>query len=599
MKLIKKLIFIILMNFCFLTIIYSNKCDWNFPFKDLTYSEQGLNSYEGHTGIDIFAPNGTPVYAAANGIVRQRDGGRNIECGKYNEESNSKYGIFVKIEYDNGGYGFYAHLSECTLAKDQRVIKGSTIGYSGCSGNTNSTADHKDYHLHYEERDGDGSYGTHIYPYKQGGHWYDCSIPPGDNPDENYSIANSYDSIQAELIPDSAQWSFWPKYNISMFSNGYGWSCARFVSSLSRINSLMPVQIDLNYADLSSRPLLIIPSGGLMGMENSETFKQILAKYVSEGGNILCFTQQQGYEFSALPGGKILGYGWRSDVSCWSNSVELVNYNQVLSSIKTNSVNMNVDGYFTSWDSTTTVLLRRTKNGMPAMLMWKYGKGTVIATTAYDDWSFGASTGQITSQGNSICRDIITWLKNPVELAEYKPGQSFDLTVSIINPRETHAYKFRTSVFLGKDIISEFTDSTLNLGGGENTNINFSYTAPKSLGIYQIGYTLYDTFGNEFWREPEAARFVVSNPPPVAQPISNLYFSIQSDAENYARGSNPVFTIIGWNNSDEAKTITAKYFFPHHYWDTHNNQYGGDWSRPELHLTQTMMIPPKGSTNFV
>ncbi|MEI7594756.1 MAG: M23 family metallopeptidase [Bacteroidota bacterium] len=84
-----------------------------------------------HTGIDIAAAKGTPVYASGDGVV--------VGSGQ-----DSGYGIAVNI---NHGYGYrtkYAHLSKAAVRQGQRVKRGDLIGYIGSTGL--STAPH----LHYE-----------------------------------------------------------------------------------------------------------------------------------------------------------------------------------------------------------------------------------------------------------------------------------------------------------------------------------------------------------------------------------------------------------------------------------------------------------------
>jgi murein DD-endopeptidase MepM/ murein hydrolase activator NlpD len=86
-----------------------------------------------HEGIDIGAPSGTPIKAAANGTV--------TKSGR-----NGNYGIMVEISH---GYGFttvYAHNSRNVVKVGDTVKKGQVIAYVGSTGA--STAPH----LHYEVR---------------------------------------------------------------------------------------------------------------------------------------------------------------------------------------------------------------------------------------------------------------------------------------------------------------------------------------------------------------------------------------------------------------------------------------------------------------
>jgi murein DD-endopeptidase MepM/ murein hydrolase activator NlpD len=85
-----------------------------------------------HTGIDITAPKGTPVYATADGIVAQDDA------------AGSGYGIAVVL---NHGYSYqtvYAHLSKKIVKTGQKVKRGQIIGYVGNTGLSVGS------HLHYE-----------------------------------------------------------------------------------------------------------------------------------------------------------------------------------------------------------------------------------------------------------------------------------------------------------------------------------------------------------------------------------------------------------------------------------------------------------------
>jgi len=86
-----------------------------------------------HQGIDIGAPTGTPIAAAAAGTV--------IYCGW-----ESGYGNLVVL--DNGGNlaTAYAHQSSIAVSCGQHVEQGQTIGYVGCTGHCFGP------HLHFEVR---------------------------------------------------------------------------------------------------------------------------------------------------------------------------------------------------------------------------------------------------------------------------------------------------------------------------------------------------------------------------------------------------------------------------------------------------------------
>ena len=86
-----------------------------------------------HTGIDIGTPLGTPIRAAAAGVVTfvGWDGG---------------YGNLIVIQHTNGYETRYAHLDELHVTANERVAAGRIIGRSGSTGYVTGP------HLHFEIR---------------------------------------------------------------------------------------------------------------------------------------------------------------------------------------------------------------------------------------------------------------------------------------------------------------------------------------------------------------------------------------------------------------------------------------------------------------
>ncbi|MGY6550501.1 MAG: M23 family metallopeptidase [Erythrobacter sp.] len=86
-----------------------------------------------HSGIDLAAPTGTPVYATADGIVSRADW-------------FSSYGLYISLEHGASLQTRYAHLSRVAVAAGDTVKKGDLIGYVGSTGRSTGP------HLHYEVR---------------------------------------------------------------------------------------------------------------------------------------------------------------------------------------------------------------------------------------------------------------------------------------------------------------------------------------------------------------------------------------------------------------------------------------------------------------
>lgn len=101
----------------------------------------GGNQFGGsHLAIDLYAPEGTPISAADNGVVVWSSYGA----------WNGGYGNVVMIDHRNGFATLYGHLSQVNVGLCQRVYAGETIGLSGNTGNSFGS------HLHFEVRLGGG-----------------------------------------------------------------------------------------------------------------------------------------------------------------------------------------------------------------------------------------------------------------------------------------------------------------------------------------------------------------------------------------------------------------------------------------------------------
>jgi murein DD-endopeptidase MepM/ murein hydrolase activator NlpD len=87
-----------------------------------------------HTGVDLAAPVGTPVRAAAAGtaIVRFDPGGA---------------GLYVIVEFDTHVRVLYCHLSAATVSSAAQVVAGAVIGEVGATGLATGA------HLHFEVQD--------------------------------------------------------------------------------------------------------------------------------------------------------------------------------------------------------------------------------------------------------------------------------------------------------------------------------------------------------------------------------------------------------------------------------------------------------------
>ena len=90
-----------------------------------------------HTGIDIPAARGTPIYASKSGVVT---------TSVYGSGSSWSYGNYVVVSHSDGTSTLYAHMSSRAVSEGQTVSQGDVVGYVGTTGRSTGN------HLHFEIR---------------------------------------------------------------------------------------------------------------------------------------------------------------------------------------------------------------------------------------------------------------------------------------------------------------------------------------------------------------------------------------------------------------------------------------------------------------
>lgn len=128
-----------------------------------------------HRGVDMAARTGTPVLAAADGVVRRagRHGG---------------YGNLVELRHGDGSVTRYGHLSMILVHQGETVARGQLIARAGATGRTTGA------HLHFEYRVD----GVAVDPLAHLG-----VTPRGDAPDEPLAVHRSrFAAVRAGALSD-------------------------------------------------------------------------------------------------------------------------------------------------------------------------------------------------------------------------------------------------------------------------------------------------------------------------------------------------------------------------------------------------------------
>lgn len=94
-------------------------------------------SIHGWNAVDIGAPIGTPIHAAANGVVK---------VARDNGGWNGGYGNYVVLSHPNGTQTLYAHMKRTAVHVGETVTQNEVIGFVGMTGYTTGP------HVHFEVR---------------------------------------------------------------------------------------------------------------------------------------------------------------------------------------------------------------------------------------------------------------------------------------------------------------------------------------------------------------------------------------------------------------------------------------------------------------
>ncbi|MCE9507095.1 MAG: M23 family metallopeptidase [Alphaproteobacteria bacterium] len=128
------------------TLAASKRPDFVWPVRGKVVSAYGAK--EGglyNDGINIAAPKGTPVAAAADGVVA------------YVGDDLKSYGNLVLVRHGGGAMTAYAHLGSVNVKKGMTVRKGQAIGSVGSTGAVSAAQ------LHFEIRQGAKTYDPRQY----------------------------------------------------------------------------------------------------------------------------------------------------------------------------------------------------------------------------------------------------------------------------------------------------------------------------------------------------------------------------------------------------------------------------------------------------
>lgn len=418
--------------------------------------------------------------------------------------------------------------------------------------------------------------------------------PGGDHPDDNHDLSVlSYDVRYPQYDYDGV--------SVAVLSHGF----AAEMTDLLVDVGYAPAELEVTdpRQEYDQYEVLIIPTGGLMGLTSLTSFERKLAAYVDDGGTLIVMPQQRGYQWGPVPG-TLGGYGWIEDQSCQFSSVGLTTACAASSSLDSESATVNVDGYFTRYPENATVILSRTVNGQPAMLTYDMGDGRVLATTVYTDWAYGNHAS--TDEGEALLENIVHWGMIPHDVPTLQLGEREQITLNATSYVGVDIDSLNATL-VAPDGTKRAVPVTASLAPFETSEVNVTYDVPGDLpvGIYDLEYTLANGSLGDIQRVRNASAVAVSKFNATGggwtYPGGNISFAVTSDAERYADGSNATFRVTIRNSGTSDETVTAWWAFPHNYGHNPSPEYGARTTRPGHNsaLNETVVVPAGGERTLI
>jgi hypothetical protein len=402
----------------------------------------------------------------------------------------------------------------------------------------------------------------------------DCTPPPGpppDSADDNFSFNLEGANITV-FSPYLEEFPF-----IGILENGNVEAMEKLLEKIGR--DWIYVGRDFNPLDLvKTVNLLIIPTGGLFGVQSStySQLKLLLQQYVSCGGSILCYAQQDSENFLALPAGEDLhALGWRNCQSCLQGSLYFSQTGPIFSGQTSQRISAGVDGSYSSFNAETSVLIRRTASQEPAMIAYSYGDngGMVCLSATYPDWSL--LHGACTLSELKLVRDTISFLKNthlqiPMFDVSTNPTVQVQLSVKIKNITEFTAAKALLKTYTPfRDRVVFETEQSISLPPAVEIEVPISFTLTdvqtESLGIYGTYYQLFDAEGNQVLNsvESDSGRFAIYKTPTPYVPKDQFQYWLVVDNEEVNYDDPVSFVLHARNYTDRERQVEFRYQWDH------------------------------------
>jgi hypothetical protein len=290
----------------------------------------------------------------------------------------------------------------------------------------------------------------------------------------------------------------------------------------------------------------VVVGAGAVGDDDSNRreLHERLKTYVEGGGTLLVLVQSWDRDYAAIPtphGEPLKVWGFRQDVSTYNDIVDIVTPHPVLASSSQARFAGDADGHLESFPSSGSVLLRRARDAMPVLVLYKLGKGRVFVSTSY-----AIEAKPQKRPMAAVWRDTLTWAIAPRPVAIVAPGRTASISARVRNVGRQTARKVRFLLLApNRDelVAEEQRDLALEPEQVADATLTRTFRGGAQPGIYRIAYELLDAGGHVVQpRSPEDAAAVAvvvprdaASPPPELTLTLNIPAGPETEREQPAR----------------------------------------------------------------
>ncbi len=379
---------------------------------------------------------------------------------------------------------------------------------------------------------------------------------------------------------------------------------------------------------LDEYPVLVLPSG-LLSQVDKEKFKTELELFVGRGGVVFVFSQEKCEDFKALPG-NLEGVGYLEAQSSFKKSTRVFLYHPVIGNLNKEILDIHTDGYFTKYPENSEIILRLSSNFMPALLIYKYGKGYVIATNFYSPYALKDET--LSKDEEILIKNILDWAK--CKALNY-PVVNFKDSIKIEIPsireisqmikysREIQSWveafgkktgmkekdykefgeyqkelekllevKLKMRLENPKKKIVDFKEKIFDFKKKKLAQEIYTYKGFDSCGLWRFSYEVFDKDGNLF--EKKSLVFYVKDEKRIKKvKLPDLSFSIDTViSDQFFFGEDVPFFVCVYNRAFLPQEVIVK------YWDDNKGKKPGWVKWYGANAYKKIKVPQKSVSGF-